>query len=55
MNIDKNKSPWHFRRDNEPDKRGYDTSEDEIFTDVLGSYTGTPLDGSVPVQDADDL
>ena len=55
MNIGKNKSPWHFRRDNEPDKRGYDTSEDEIFTDVLGSYTGTPIDGSVPVQDADDL
>ncbi len=24
-------------------------------TDVLGSYTGTPRDGSHPVQDADDL
>jgi hypothetical protein len=55
MSIDKNKSPWRFRRDNEPDFRGYDTSDDEIITDVLGSYTGTPCDGSVPVQDADDL
>lgn len=24
-------------------------------TDVLGSYTGVPEDGGVPVQDADDL
>ena len=24
-------------------------------TDVLGSYTGTPADGGVPQQDADDL
>ena len=24
-------------------------------TDVLGSYTGRPADGGVPVQDADDL
>lgn len=23
--------------------------------DVLGSYTGTPKDGDMPVQDADDL
>ena len=23
--------------------------------DALGSYTGTPADGSMPVQDADDL
>lgn len=27
----------------------------DIPTDVLGSYSGTPLDGSEPVQDADDL
>lgn len=26
-----------------------------IPTDVLGSYSGTPLDGSQPVQDVDDL
>ncbi|MBR4067133.1 MAG: hypothetical protein IKK08_00735 [Clostridia bacterium] len=24
-------------------------------SDVLGSYTGTPADGGMPVQDADDL
>lgn len=24
-------------------------------SDVLGSYTGTPIDDEVPVQDADDL
>ena len=26
-----------------------------IVADPLGSYTGTPADGGVPVQDADDL
>lgn len=29
--------------------------EGDIPTDVLGSYSGTPLDGSEPVQDVDDL
>ncbi|MFR1433800.1 MAG: hypothetical protein ACLSS9_00885 [Acutalibacteraceae bacterium] len=27
----------------------------EIRSDVQGSWTGTPEDGGVPVQDADDL
>ena len=27
----------------------------EIPTDVLGSYTGLAMDGSRPIQDADDL
>ena len=27
----------------------------EIISDVLGGYTGTPEDGGVPSQDADDL
>lgn len=27
----------------------------EIPSDVLGSYTGVPLDGERPVQDQDDL
>lgn len=27
----------------------------DIPSDVLGSYTGTPEDGGVPEQDADDL
>ena len=26
-----------------------------VVSDVLGSYTGTPADGEVPEQDADDL
>ncbi len=26
-----------------------------VLSDVLGSYTGTPVDGGVPEQDADDL
>ncbi len=26
-----------------------------ISSDVLGSYTGTPEDGGMPIQDADDL
>lgn len=27
----------------------------EILSDILGSYTGSPEDGGVPSQDADDL
>ncbi len=30
-------------------------SDPEILSDVNGSYTGTPIDGTLPVQDADDL
>ncbi len=30
-------------------------SDDGVRSDVLGSYTGTPDGGGVPVQDADDL
>lgn len=30
-------------------------SSDGVKSDVLGSYTGTPEGGGVPVQDADDL
>lgn len=26
-----------------------------IVSDILGSYTGTPVDGGVPEQDPDDL
>ncbi len=29
--------------------------EENIFSDVNGSYTGVPIDGGEPVQDADDL
>jgi len=27
----------------------------DILSDILGSYTGTAIDGDVPEQDADDL
>ena len=30
-------------------------SDPKIISDVNGSYTGVPLDGTQPVQDADDL
>lgn len=29
--------------------------EENIYSDVNGSYTGNPVDGGVPEQDADDL
>lgn len=32
-----------------------DNKKDRIITDALGSYTGSPVDDSVPVQDSDDL
>lgn len=42
----------------EPKKKGKrpaETKEEETRYDVLGSYTGIPADGGMPVQDADDL
>lgn len=32
-----------------------ETAQQEDISDYLGSYTGNPLDGDYPVQDADDL
>ena len=37
-----------------PSARG-DDREKTVRSDVLGSYTGAPLDDDEPVQDADDL
>lgn len=48
-----NKAQWHFSADKE--KPGYELNDEDIHTDVLGSYTGTPYDGLRPEQDADDL
>lgn len=48
-----NKAQWHFPLSRS--RNGYDPNEDDIPTDVLGSYTGTPYDGERPIQDADDL
>lgn len=36
-------------------EKAYRNDEKAVHTDVLGSYTGLPEDGGVPVQDADDL
>lgn len=30
-------------------------TEDSVTSDIDGSYTGHPLDGGKPIQDADDL
>jgi len=30
-------------------------AQNPIVSDVLGSYTGRPTDGDMPIQDADDL
>ena len=48
-----NKAQWHFPK--EKTSRSYDTDDEVIITDVLGSYTGTPYDDLRPIQDADDL
>lgn len=48
-----NKAQWHFPQ--ERIHKGYDPSDEDIPTDVLGSYTGTGYDDMHPVQDADDL
>lgn len=36
-------------------QRDHERKEKPIITDPNGSYTGRPLDGEQPVQDADDL
>lgn len=53
------------RSNSNPKKEKRDISQEEIAkiwrkksnapTDVDGSFTGTPIDGGKPVQDADDL
>lgn len=48
-----NKAQWHFAK--EKNNRGYELNDEEIHNDVLGSYTGTPYDDLLPIQDADDL
>ena len=30
-------------------------TDENITSDVNGSYTGNPLNGEIPIQDADDL
>ncbi|GEM_PF-1602917 len=33
----------------------WETAEEEVPSDTLGSYTGVPFDDFIPEQDADDL
>ena len=46
-------------KNNKPTEKALEITEnsnkDNIPSDVNGSYTGTPLKGEKPVQDADDL
>ena len=51
-NKKENKAQWHFGQKNQ---KGYDAVDEDINSDVLGSYTGTAYDDFYPVQDADDL
>ncbi len=55
MSFSNNKNKFHHFPDR-PVHDGYE-QENEIRSDVLGSYTGTPEDDEyeIPVQDADDL
>ena len=45
--------------DKNPTKKALETTEsfndNEILSDVNGSYTGRPLNNEQPIQDADDL
>ncbi len=52
-NKKENKAQWHFLQRNE--RRNYEQNDEEINSDVLGSYTGTGFEDFEPVQDADDL
>lgn len=36
-------------------KKEAEKKDETIITDPNGSYTGRPIDGNQPVQDADDL
>ncbi len=51
-NKKENKAQWHFGKNS---REEYELNDEEIHTDVLGSYTGTAYDDLYPVQDADDL
>lgn len=52
-NKKENKAQWHFGRSES--KKEYDLNDENIHSDILGSYTGTSYDDLYPVQDADDL
>ena len=59
--MEKKKSQRHSHRDNKATDKNIDSPKfnkknEDIPTDILGSYTGVPLNPfDTPVQDADDL
>jgi len=62
INMERKKSKRNSHRDNKATSKNivspkYNRKNEDIPTDVLGSYSGVPLNpfDSTPVQDADDL
>lgn len=60
--MEKKKSQRHSHRDGKATDKNIDSPKfnkknEDIPTDILGSYTGVPLNpfDTAPVQDADDL
>ncbi len=60
--MEKKKSQRHSHREGKATSKNIDSPKfnkknEDIPTDILGSYTGVPLNpiDSMPVQDADDL
>ncbi len=59
--MERKKSKRNSHRDNKATSKNIDSPKfnkknEDIPTDILGSYTGVPLDPlEVPVQDVDDL
>lgn len=43
------------RRSNKGQTNAQPDNRKGFYSDVNGSYTGRPIDGGMPVQDADDL
>ncbi len=53
--MDDSKKKDQLKKETLEPKNVNPMSAQNIFSDVLGSYTGIPEDGGQPTQDADDL
>lgn len=53
--IDHDRKNIQSKKKSKPKMRNKSTDCEQIITDVLGSYTGTPYDSDKPIQDVDDL
>lgn len=53
--IDYDKKNTQIKKNLEHKNRKNREDCEQIITDVLGSYTGTPYDSDEPIQDVDDL